>query len=172
MEKGVYGIAEAFRLIGMQSTDSCWFLKNVQETIALGKALSQNIPDLKLLLLEGSLGAGKTSLVKGLAIGLGINEPITSPTFALAQHYPTGKPPLVHIDLYRLEDHKVANELFLQEEEEAKTLEALIVVEWPERLSLELPEAWIMKLNYRRKGGRLAQLIPPQAQARNASTSA
>ena len=73
-----------------------------------------------ILLLSGPLGAGKTSLVQGLAEGLGITEPITSPTFALAQHYPQGEPQLVHLDLYRLEQPASADELFLQEEEEAR----------------------------------------------------
>ena len=130
--------------------------------MALGKSLKDIIPNFKLLLLEGPLGAGKTSLVKGIGISLGINEPITSPTFPLAQHYPKGKPPLVHLDLYRLEDHKAANDLFIQEEEEAQNLGALMVVEWPERLSLELLDAWIIKLNYRNDESRSAQLISPK----------
>lgn len=77
-----------------------------------------------LLLLQGDLGAGKTCLVQGLAEGLGIAEPITSPTFALAQHY-EGRladgalTRLVHLDLYRLEAGAAADELLAQEEEEA-----------------------------------------------------
>ncbi|WP_320666793.1 tRNA (adenosine(37)-N6)-threonylcarbamoyltransferase complex ATPase subunit type 1 TsaE [Prochlorococcus sp. MIT 1307] len=150
-----------------QSTDSYWLLQNLEETIALGTKLSERIPDLKILLLEGPLGAGKTSLVKGIASGLGINEPITSPTFPLAQHYPEGNPPLFHLDLYRLEDKEAANELFLQEEEEAEDLGALIVVEWPERLSLSLPEAWKIKLKHHSDGKRLAHVIPPIDPAKN-----
>jgi len=99
--------------------------------------------------------------VQGLAQACGISEPITSPTFALAQHYPEGNPPLVHLDLYRLDTPQAANELFLQEDEEAQSIGALMAVEWPERLSLELPEAWILKLEYTAGGGRTAQLIKP-----------
>jgi tRNA threonylcarbamoyladenosine biosynthesis protein TsaE len=105
-----------------------------------------------LLLLRGELGAGKTCLVQGLAEGLGIEEPITSPTFALAQHYDTGSGPcagaaaLVHLDLYRLEQPAAADELFAQEEEEARAMGAVLAVEWPERLSF-LPEgAWEVRL--------------------------
>ena len=78
-----------------------------------------------------------------LARGLGIYEPITSPTFALAQHYqgPGGRA-LVHLDLYRLELAAAADELLAQEEEEALALGALLAVEWPERLSGLPPEAW------------------------------
>ena len=80
-----------------------------------------------LLLLQGELGAGKTCLVQGLAEALGIDEPVTSPTFALAQHY-GGRLPgggatrLVHLDLYRLELAAAADELFAQEEDEAAAL--------------------------------------------------
>jgi hypothetical protein len=75
-------------------------------------------------MLQGELGAGKTCLVQGLAMALGIDEPITSPTFALAQHYkrpvPDGRPhALIHLDLYRLEQPAAAAELFAQEEGEA-----------------------------------------------------
>ena len=157
--------------IDKQSTDSCWFLRDLEETIQLGKNIAKTIPDLKLLLLEGPLGAGKTSFVKGVAIALGISEPITSPTFPLAQHYPTGSPPLIHIDLYRLENHNVANELFLQEEEEADALGALMVVEWPERLNIHLPEAWRIQLKHHKSGGRLAQLSPPSISDKNSLTS-
>ena len=118
-----------------------------------------------ILLLRGPLGAGKTSLVQGLANALGIQEPITSPTFALAQHYPEGTPPLVHLDLYRLEQAMAADDLFLQEEEEANSMGALLVVEWPERLSLSLPDAWILDLNYAQSGGRDATLQMPSKPA-------
>ena len=100
---------------------------------------------------QGPLGAGKTSLVQGLAGALGIQEPITSPTFALAQHYPEGTPPLIHLDLYRLEQAIAADDLFLQEEEEANAMGALLVVEWPERLSLSLPDAWRLGSSVPRK---------------------
>jgi tRNA threonylcarbamoyladenosine biosynthesis protein TsaE len=96
--------------------------------------------------------------VQGIASAAGIDEPITSPTFALSQHYPQGQPPLVHLDLYRLELPAAADDLFLQEEEEALGMGAILVVEWSERLSLSLPDAWRLKLSHRRGGGRRATL--------------
>jgi tRNA threonylcarbamoyladenosine biosynthesis protein TsaE len=99
--------------------------------------------------------------VQGLAEGIGIAEPITSPTFALAQHYPQGTPQLVHLDLYRLEHPAAADELFLQEEEEARAAGALMAVEWPERLGLDLPEAWRLELIHQDES-RLAQLTTPR----------
>ncbi len=164
MERNLCKNAEASSFTWRQSTDERWILKNFEDTIELGRDLGKKAYDLKLLLIQGPLGAGKTTLVKGLAASIGISEPITSPTFALAQHYPTGSPPLVHIDLYRLENFKSADELFLQEEEEANAIGAILVVEWPERLSLSLPEAWILELKYNPKGGRQAQLTGPNFQ--------
>jgi len=116
--------------------------------------------------LKGPLGAGKTSLVQGIALALGVSEPITSPTFALAQHYSDGNPPLIHLDLYRLEQPSAADDIFLQEDEEARAIGALLAVEWPERLSLSLPEAWLLQLSHTNNGCRSAQLTPP----RNVST--
>ena len=136
-----------------------------EATLALGKKWAAKARPGWVIGLEGDLGAGKTHLVKGIARGLGITEPITSPTFALAQHYPQGTPQLVHLDLYRLEQPASADELFLQEEEEARAAGALMAVEWPERLGLDLPEAWCLNLRHHDKG-RLAQLTPP----RNVST--
>ena len=90
-----------------------------------------------ILLLEGDLGAGKTSLVQWIALALEIDEPITSPTFALAQHYQGQAAALVHLDLYRLEQSASADELFCQEEEEAQALGALMAVEWPGATELQ-----------------------------------
>lgn len=121
------------------------------------------------LLLQGELGAGKTCLVQGLALALGIDEPITSPTFALAQHYSGrgegGQPhALVHLDLYRLEQPAAAAELFAQEEEEARALGAVLAVEWPERLPW-LPEgAWRLELHHD-GDRRRAVLRPPHSAA-------
>ncbi len=157
--------AEASGSLEPDSTGHVWSLETLETTRALGRALARELPGGSILLLSGPLGAGKTSLVQGLAEGLAITEPITSPTFALAQHYPQGKPQLVHLDLYRLEHPGAADELFLQEEEEARAAGALMAVEWPERLGLDLPEAWRLQLRHQDEG-RLAQLNPP----RNAST--
>jgi tRNA threonylcarbamoyladenosine biosynthesis protein TsaE len=117
--------------------------------------------------------------VQGIAAGLGIAEPITSPTFALAQHYcglrESGQPDggqsdcgqrtaLVHLDLYRLEQ-AAADELFAQEEELARDIGALLAVEWPERLSGPPPGAWRLQLQLLDASdpdrGRLARLWPP-----------
>ena len=137
-------------------------MPDLEATRGLGIELGRRLPIGAMLLLKGPLGAGKTSLVQGIAIALGIGEPITSPTFALAQHYTDGNPPLIHLDLYRLEQSHAADDLFLQEDEEAKAIGALLAVEWPERLSLDLADAWQLQLSHSNDGGRRAQLTPPK----------
>ena len=133
-------------------------LADAASTQVLGRELAQgwlqgqwaNPISAPILLLQGTLGAGKTSLVQGLAAGLGINEAITSPTFALAQHYRgqvnSRSTALVHLDLYRLEQASAADELFAQEVEEALELGALMAVEWSERLSFVPDGAWHVNL--------------------------
>ena len=129
----------------MESRDV--LLADAAATQALGRELAQHwlaLPpgERPILLLQGDLGAGKTCLTQGLAAGLGIDELITSPTFALAQHYSGRAGSLVHLDLYRLEQAAAADELFAQEEEEALALKALMAVEWAERLSFVPEGAW------------------------------
>jgi tRNA threonylcarbamoyladenosine biosynthesis protein TsaE len=137
-------------------------LANADATRALGRRLASRLleetaaDELPILLLQGDLGAGKTCLVQGLAEGLGISEPITSPTFALAHHYrgTRGNRPtaLVHLDLYRLEHPAAADELFAQEEEEALAQGALLAVEWPERLSFVPAPCWRVELDLAEEG--------------------
>ena len=132
-------------------------LADATATAALGRQLAlqwlqqgSGSAEPPILLLQGDLGAGKTCLVQGIASGLGIEEAITSPTFALAQHYGgqlAGRSTaLVHLDLYRLEQASAADELFAQEEEEALELGALMAVEWSERLSFVPEGAWLVQL--------------------------
>lgn len=132
-------------------------LADASATAALGRELAlqwlqqcSGSTEPPILLLQGDLGAGKTCLVQGIASGLGIEEAITSPTFALAQHYGGQalgrRTALVHLDLYRLEQASAADELFAQEEEEALELGALMAVEWSERLSFVPEGAWLVQL--------------------------
>lgn len=158
----------------LASATGPWTLADAAATAALGAELAARLPAGSTLLLHGELGAGKTTLVQGLAAALGIREPVTSPTFALAQHYagqaPNGSPTaLVHLDLYRLEDPASADELFAQEEEEAAALGALLVVEWAERLSVVPQPCWQLELDLLHRDdpgqGRSAQLRPPASAA-------
>ncbi len=73
-----------------------------KDTVAIAKELGEAAKPGGIFLLEGELGAGKTAFAKGFALGLGITEPITSPTFTILQEYPEGKIPFYHFDVYRI----------------------------------------------------------------------
>ena len=138
-----------------------WILEDHNATMSFGQSLAKILADEDLLLLDGPLGAGKTSLVKGIAKGLSIKEPITSPTFALSHHYLSGKRSLIHLDLYRLENPLAANDLFFQEEENASSIGALLVVEWASRLSCNISKACHLEIKYMQDIGRKIEIIPP-----------
>ena len=130
------------------------FVENLKETLNLGEKLSQKLNPQSIVLLKGPVGAGKTSFVKGIARGLSISEDITSPTFALSHHYNSGKIPLIHLDLYRLENSSSAKEFFFSEEEEALQSEAILVVEWPELIESLIKDFWKIEISYAKNYGR------------------
>jgi len=104
----------------------------------------------------GELGAGKTTLVQGLAEGLGVKGWITSPTFTLIQEY-HGRHPLYHLDLYRLEDPEEIWDLGL---EECLKGSGVTVVEWGDRLGPFVPERLEIHLAVGPGDGRRARLVP------------
>ena len=130
------------------------FVKNLKETLNLGEKLSHKLNPQSIVLLKGPIGAGKTSFVQGIARGLSISEDITSPTFALSHHYSSGKIPLIHLDLYRLENSSSAKEVFFSEEEEALQSEAILVIEWPELIEPLIKNFWKIEINYAKNYGR------------------
>ena len=130
------------------------FVENLKETLNLGEKLSQKLNPHSIVLLQGPIGAGKTSFVKGIAKGLSISEDITSPTFALSHHYSSGKIPLIHLDLYRLENISSAKEVFISEEEEALRSKAILVIEWPELIEPLIKDFWKIEISYANNYGR------------------
>ena len=130
------------------------FVENLKETLNLGEKLSQKLNPQSIVLLKGPIGAGKTSFVQGIARGLSISEDITSPTFALSHHYSSGKIPLIHLDLYRLEHSSSAKEVFFSEEEEALQSEAILVIEWPELIEPLVKDFWKIEISYAKNYGR------------------
>ena len=138
------------------------FVENLTETLNLGKKLSQKLNPQSIVLLQGPIGAGKTSFVQGIAKGLSISEEITSPTFALSHHYNSGKIPLIHIDLYRLENIISAKEFFYSEEEEALQKKAILVIEWPELVEPVIESFWKIKISYAKNYGRHYEIRDPK----------
>ena len=136
-------------------------LRNLEETIQFGHNFSRELKARSIILLKGQIGAGKTSLVKGIAEGLQIKENITSPTFALSHHYNSGKLPLIHMDLYRIEDAISAKELFLEEEEELEQNNGIMVIEWPEKIISIVDEYWLIEINYLDDSGRILKIYNP-----------
>ena len=136
-------------------------LKNLEETIKFGHNFSLELKAKSIILLKGQIGAGKTSLVKGIAEGLQIKENITSPTFALSHHYNSGKLPLIHMDLYRLEDTSSAQELFLEEEEELEQNNGIMVIEWPEKIISIVDEYWLIEIKYSEGSSRILKIYDP-----------
>ena len=138
------------------------FVENLIETLNLGEIFSHKLNPESIVLLQGPIGAGKTSFVQGIAKGLSISEDITSPTFALSHHYNSGKIPLIHLDLYRLENISSAKEVFFSEEEEALRSQAILVVEWPELIEPLIENFWKIEISYAKNFGRHYEIRDPK----------
>ena len=108
--------------------------RSSEETIAQGREIGARLTPPVLILLSGDLGAGKTTLTKGIAAGLGAarEDDVTSPTFTLVHKY-EGSTRVYHVDLYRIEDLHDLETLGL---EDIFAEQAVIIVEWPDRMKL------------------------------------
>ena len=137
------------------------FLKNTSETISFGKDFVKNLKPKSIIILKGPIGAGKTSFVQGIGQGLCIEEPITSPTFALSNHYESGSMHLIHMDLYRIDSSLSARELFIAEEEELESNDGLLIIEWPELIEPILEIYWKIEISYDSKEGRNLNIYEP-----------
>lgn len=110
--------------------------RSERETEEIGRRLAAEVCAADVVYLRGDLGAGKTAFVRGLAEGLGIDpEDVSSPTFTLVHEYRGGRLTLYHADLYRLE-RAATDDLGLEE-----LHRGVLAIEWPDRLSHELPGA-------------------------------
>lgn len=107
-------------------------LRSLDEALALGAKLAAVAGPGDVIALSGPLGAGKTSIARGLLAALGLEGEAPSPSFAIVQPYdpPEVLLPVLHVDLYRIEDPDEAEELGLDD----ARYDALLLVEWPERL--------------------------------------
>jgi tRNA threonylcarbamoyladenosine biosynthesis protein TsaE len=128
-----------------------------EETAALASDLARGLGPGDLVLLYGDLGAGKTAFVRGLAAGLGADaDEVSSPTFTLMQEY-RGRVVLRHLDLYRIDSAEEIAELGLDE----AGADAVLAVEWAERLVVQPPDAWHVVIRIVDDATRDVTIVPP-----------
>jgi tRNA threonylcarbamoyladenosine biosynthesis protein TsaE len=137
--------------------------RSEQDTAAFGGQLALRAKRGDVIAISGPLGVGKTTLVRGFLAGLGHDDEVPSPSFAIVQPYEAVDPPAWHVDLYRLEDRSELAELGLDAAEDA-----VLLVEWPERAG---DDAWRhalrLSLDFDEAGARrLTALVPPAWEGR------
>ena len=108
---------------------------SADETRALAAAISEHLQPGDVVVLAGDLGAGKTTFAQGLARGLGVDGPVTSPTFTLVQQY-SGRLPVAHVDVYRLERIQELHDLGFEELVDG---DGVTIIEWGDAAAQVLP---------------------------------
>ena len=157
-----------FLLMEMSQKKTFWYnsnmyTKNEDELIALGKELGSLLEKNDVLILTGELGAGKTTLTKGLAKGLEIHQMIKSPTYTIVREY-EGRLPLYHLDVYRIEGDADSIDL-----DEFLFGEGVTVIEWGHLLGEDLPKDYLeleilktdegREINFHPYGSRATDLV-------------
>ncbi len=114
----------------------------VEDTFQIGELLGKKLTPGTVICLEGDLGVGKTVFVKGIAKGLGIEEPVSSPTFTILQEYREGRLPLYHFDAYRIDDPEEMYEIGF---EDYLYGDGVCFIEWASQIRELLPAdaVWI-----------------------------
>jgi len=113
------------------------------ETSGVARDLARRLTSGSVVLLIGELGAGKTAFVRGLAAGLGVApDEVSSPTFTLVQEYRGGRLPLLHADLYRLDDPREVADLGLEE----LAGNGILAIEWADKLDRPIADAVVVRI--------------------------
>lgn len=112
-------------------------IRNEEDTRAFGLELAERLKPGDMVALIGDLGTGKTTLTKYIAEGLGVTDRMTSPTFTIVSEYHTGRLPLYHFDVYRLES---SEELFETGAEEYFDAGGVCIIEWADQIAEILPD--------------------------------
>lgn len=136
-------------------------LRDAEATHALGARLAAVARPGDVIALVGPLGAGKTSIARGLLAALGLHGEAPSPSFAIVQPYapPEVRFPVLHVDLYRIDEPGEIEELGLDE----ALSDSLLIVEWPERAPRMWPEALALSLTIEPDGTRALTAAVPAA---------
>ncbi|MEM7770259.1 MAG: tRNA (adenosine(37)-N6)-threonylcarbamoyltransferase complex ATPase subunit type 1 TsaE [Cyanobacteria bacterium P01_E01_bin.6] len=143
-------------------------LPTVEATQKLGHILGRSLPAGSVVLLNGDLGSGKTTLVNAIGKGLGIEDIIISPTFVLVNEYDRGRLPLYHFDLYRLNASQARALIIEQYWDEAEYEPGIVAIEWADRLGDRPPSALAIQLGIPTSGAQLsvtAETDPPYHEA-------
>lgn len=109
---------------------------SAEETALLGNKIGQAVKGGEIILLNGDLGVGKTVFSKGLGQGIGVKEPISSPTFTVLQIYESGRVPLYHFDVYRIADAEEMDEIGYEDYFYGN---GVCLIEWAELIAEILP---------------------------------
>jgi tRNA threonylcarbamoyladenosine biosynthesis protein TsaE len=135
-------------------------LEGADATEALGRRLAAALAPGDVVALYGDLGAGKTTLARGVLRGLGFEGDVASPTFPIVLPYDELAVPIWHVDLYRIEDEEELGELALEE----ALWDGALLIEWPERLGAALwPQALKLSLSRKGEGARALTAEVPAA---------
>ena len=134
--------------------------RSVEETVDAGFSFGARLGPGQVVALLGDLGAGKTHFVKGVAKAHGIEaNSVSSPTFAIANEYRSGRCPIYHIDCYRLSG---ARELERTGADEYIGGDGICLVEWPQRIEELLPpDTILVSIRHGEEGTRHIQILPP-----------
>jgi tRNA threonylcarbamoyladenosine biosynthesis protein TsaE len=135
------------------------------ETEALGAELAERLAPGDVVVLSGEVGAGKTTLIRGACRALGVESPITSPTFTIGHSYEGGRLPVAHLDLYRLEGGLEGEDPALLEDYLAA--EGVAFVEWPAVAGPQLAGRHVLAVRLAHAGGDRREIEMPAASARN-----
>ena len=120
-----------------------YFTQTPEETEELGVILAKKLQPGTIIAYRGDLGAGKTAFTRGLARGLGIDEPVTSPTYTIVNEYLGGRLPLFHFDMYRLSS---SDDLFDIGWEDYLLRGGVCAVEWSENVSDAMQDAIVVEI--------------------------
>lgn len=144
-------------------------LKDALATHRLGLILGETLTANSVILLEGNLGAGKTTLVQGIGKGLGIEETIVSPTFTIINEYTQARLPLYHLDLYRLATPEIVTLNLETYWEGIEVFPGIVAIEWAQRMPYK-PDAYLkihlsnesenLNVDGTKSAVRFAEIIP------------
>ena len=133
------------------------------ETEALGAELATLLGPGDVVVISGEVGAGKTTLIRGACRALGIEVPVTSPTFTIGQRYEGGHLPIAHLDLYRLEDLEAEDPALLDDYMDP---DGVAFVEWPALAAPRLGDRQVVAVRLSHLGGDRRRIELPAASAR------